>query len=325
MKKVNEIFSDYKSGGSICAATVENAALMKKTQTLELTIRSDKYIALNEIEGLNTFLKRRFMLHDAVISINYTEEVSKKPIEETIDDIIIMLCDKYPFLKASLNNCDYEIEENAINFKFKIVVSDILRGMNYDKKIEDAIRNFYGKTYKINFIDNISAEELMKIKMEEERKILSEARKQINIAPKADTSIKKEVAATKAAPDSDSKDNGKGAKKKDANVIYGRFGHIKEKVIKITDITPDEGVVALEGEISNLESKELRSGKMLVSFDLYDGSSSMTCKSFVKPDQYDEVYTRLKGAKGVKLSGNASHSNFSGEVEMIANTILETE
>ena len=325
MKKVNEIFSDYKSGGSICAAIVENAALRKKTKTLELTISSDKYISLNEVQGLNTFLRKRFMLHDSIISINYTDEVTKKPIEESIEDIIVMLCDRYPFLKASLNNCDYEIEDKIINFKFKIVVSDILRGMSYDKKIEDAIRNFYGKTYKINFVDNISTEELMKIKMEEERKILSEARKHIHVAPKTDTTMKKEVAVAKDASDGDGKDNGKGTIKKDANVIYGRYGYIKEKVIKITDITPDEGVVALEGEISNLESKELRSGKMLISFDLYDGSSSMTCKSFVQPDQYDEVYTRLKKARGVKLAGRASHSNFSGEVEMLANTILETE
>ena len=100
MKKVNEIFSDYKSGGSICAAIVENAALRKKTKTLELTISSDKYISLNEVQGLNTFLRKRFMLHDSIISINYTDEVTKKPIEESIEDIIVMLCDRYPFLKA---------------------------------------------------------------------------------------------------------------------------------------------------------------------------------------------------------------------------------
>ena len=63
----------------------------------------------------------------------------------------------------------------------------------------------------------------------------------------------------------------------------------RDKIIKICDITPYEGTVAIEGEIANIESKELRSGKMLVSFDLYDGSSSISCKCFVKGEQYDEV------------------------------------
>ncbi|WP_406244171.1 DNA polymerase III subunit alpha [Tissierella carlieri] len=113
-------------------------------------------------------------------------------------------------------------------------------------------------------------------------------------------------------------------KKNDPFLILGRSSKIKEAITKITDITPYEGKVAIEGEISNIESRELRSGKILVSFDLYDGSSSITCKSFIKGDDI-EVLDKIKKAKGVRLSGNAAYSNFSGEVEIIANTIIETE
>ena len=74
-----------------------------------------------------------------------------------------------------------------------------------------------------------------------------------------------------------------------------------------------------------METKELRSGKILVSFDLYDGTGSLTCKSFLKPEQADDVISKLKKARGVKLCGNLGFSNFSGEVEMIANTIVETK
>ena len=51
----------------------------------------------------------------------------------------------------------------------------------------------------------------------------------------------------------------------------------------------------------------------------------MTCKSFLKPGEDGEVLSRLKKAKGVRLAGTAGYSKFSGEVEMIANTIIETE
>ena len=43
----------------------------------------------------------------------------------------------------------------------------------------------------------------------------------------------------------------------------------------------DDGKVALDGEIIGMEDRELKSGKTLLSFDLYDGSSSMTCKAFL--------------------------------------------
>ncbi|MEQ8156884.1 MAG: DNA polymerase III subunit alpha, partial [Clostridiaceae bacterium] len=100
---------------------------------------------------------------------------------------------------------------------------------------------------------------------------------------------------------------------------------INQSAIKIVDITPDEGRIVLSGEISNIESRDLRSGKTLVSFDLYDGSSSMTCKAFLKAGDDGEALSKLKKAKGVKLAGNAGFSKFSGEVEVIANTIIEME
>ncbi|MBC2425386.1 DNA polymerase III subunit alpha, partial [Clostridium beijerinckii] len=81
----------------------------------------------------------------------------------------------------------------------------------------------------------------------------------------------------------------------------------------------------IEGEIFNIEEKELRSGKTLISFDLYDGSSSMTCKAFCKPGEESDVLSRLKKAKGIRIAGNAGYSKFTDEIEIIANTIVETE
>lgn len=50
----------------------------------------------------------------------------------------------------------------------------------------------------------------------------------------------------------------------------------------------------------------------------------MCCKSFLKPEQSDEVISKLKKAKGVRLCGNSGYSKFSGEIEIIANIIVET-
>ena len=130
-----------------------------------------------------------------------------------------------------------------------------------------------------------------------------------------------EVAPTKQETEQEAQPD---KKKENSPLIYGRSATIKENTIKIIDITPEEGRVAIEGELSNIETKELRSGKILVSFDLYDGSSSMTCKVFLKPEQSVQVIDKLKAAKGVKLLGNAGYSNFSGEVELIANVIVQT-
>jgi DNA polymerase III subunit alpha, Gram-positive type len=317
MKKINEIFSDYKARGNINTATVEAVVLNKKTKTLEMKISSDKYIEIREFEGFNRFIKQRFALEDSVITVKYADGTDKKPIVDELKSIVFSMAEKYPALKAVVSNSEYEVVDNTINFNFKMAVSGFFKAMDYDKKIHKTIKNLYGTEYKINFVDSISGEELLKMAEDTRAKEMQFIQNEVKAATSDNTlKLPKEAAEIKADTE---------GKKGNPFLILGRSATIKDTVIKITDITPDEGKIAIQGEISNLETRELKSGKTLISFDLYDGSSSMTCKSFIKPGEDGEVLSRLKNAKGVRLSGNAGYSNFSGEVELIANTIIETE
>lgn len=322
MKKISEIFSDCETIGSMNSAVVESATLNKKTKTFNMKLCSDKYIEVKAIEALNRFIKQRFVVDDSIITVSYADGTPKKPVEEELYDIVLSLEDRYPALKALLSNSDYKVEGSSICFSFKMAVSNFLKSMGYDRKIHEVIKELYGSSYKINFVDAITGDEL-----EKERQQIEESEKQL---------IEKQLKATYSfeapkmappptennKPEAKSEDDGK---KADPVLILGRNSKIKDPLIKITDISPDEGRISIQGEVSNIESKELKSGKILISFDLYDGSSSMTCKCFVKAGEEGEVLSRLKKAKGVRLAGNAGFSKFSGEIELVANTIIETE
>lgn len=321
LKRINEIFDDYKAEGNISTAIVEAAVLKRKSKILEIKIRSDKYIDVKEIKDLNSFIRKRFSLDDSEITVQYAEGTDKKPIEKELKDIVLSMSDKHPILKAVIKDTEFEVTNNIINFNFKIMVSDLLTAKGFDKKISNAVKNLYGATYKINFIDKVSCEELKRLQEEKHEKSMQLIKEQTKAAQSNSAPPElKEVPQMKQDKNVDND-----GKKENTPLILGRNDKIKEPVIKITDITPDEGRVAIMGEISNIESKELRSGKTLISFALYDGSSSMTCKAFIKPGEDGEVLSRLKKAKGVKLAGNASYSTFSGETEFIANTIVETD
>jgi DNA polymerase-3 subunit alpha (Gram-positive type) len=317
MKRINEIFSDYEANGNINAAIVESVVLRKKSKRLDMEISSDKYIEIREFESFNRFIRKRFALEDSIIAVKYADGTDKKPIEEELKNIVLLVADKYPALKSVLNKSEYKVDENTINFNFKIAVSGFLKTMNYDKQLHKAIKNLYGTTYNINFVDKVSSEELILQEEARDKEMLAIS-KEIKAA--MSNNIPKEVFTKKEEVKADID-----GKKANSSLILGRNAKIKEPVIKITDLTPDEGRICLQGEISNIEAKELKSGKTLVSFDLYDGSSSMTCKSFLKPGDDAEVLPKLKKAKCIRLVGSAGYSKFSGEVEMIANTIIETE
>ena len=59
-----------------------------------------------------------------------------------------------------------------------------------------------------------------------------------------------------------------------------------------------------------MEPRELKSGKTLLSFDLYDGTSTLTCKAFLNKDQSKKVQGRIAKAKGIKIAGTAGMDSF---------------
>lgn len=110
----------------------------------------------------------------------------------------------------------------------------------------------------------------------------------------------------------------------DTPLILGKNIEIKERLVKVKDLTAEDGQISLDGEIIYMEDRELKSGKTLLSFDLYDGTSTLTCKAFLEKNNAKKIIGRMGKVKGVKISGTAQMDSFSGELTVMANTIIES-
>ena len=111
----------------------------------------------------------------------------------------------------------------------------------------------------------------------------------------------------------------------DTPLILGMTPVINEPLVKISELGVEDGKVSIDGEVIGMEDRELKSGKTLLSFDIYDGTSSMTCKAFLNKDNSKKVIKRIKNAKGIRLAGTAQMDSFSNELTIMANTIVESE
>ena len=108
-------------------------------------------------------------------------------------------------------------------------------------------------------------------------------------------------------------------------LILGNSLTINEPLVKIKDLGVDDKKVSLEGEVINTEDRELKSGRVLYSFDLYDGTSTLTCKAFLDKKNAKKIMGRVKNAKAIKIAGTAQMDSFSHEQTVMAYTILEIE
>lgn len=121
-------------------------------------------------------------------------------------------------------------------------------------------------------------------------------------------------------------------KKTDANILNldklifkGWKDTLNPKEMKIAELAQDTPAVIIKGKVSNYDSRETKNGSFLVSFDIYDGTSSINVKAFFKPEEFEESKGKLKALSAARVVGTYEYNSFSKEFGVIADVIEETE
>jgi len=106
-------------------------------------------------------------------------------------------------------------------------------------------------------------------------------------------------------------------------LILGRTEKIKDKIISIADLNLDYGKIAIEGKVVSIDSREIKNGKILAAFNVYDGTSTITCKAFLEKGKAKNILERINESKRLRLAGNLQYDNYSKDLNIIANVIVE--
>ena len=342
-KKVKEIFSDYQARANIIEAEILNLDVIKKTNTLGITIKSDEYIEVKEIWYFEKFLLERFGFKNIDMKIQYLEGVQLKRVDDEWRNIICYMAHKYPLMKPMLlMKSTVELEENIIHVKMHIRGADFLRAKKTDIELENVIKKLFGKEYKIELEEVLQKEEELayekKMKELEEKTIeemcsynpenkeekhnKEQEYNDPDYIPPQDGDIYIPEGMAGEMPEDIPQEGNIPAE----NYIMGKPSKAKEKQIKIKDITANDGRVTLEGRIVTCECRETKSGKGMIIYELYDGTGVITCKSFAKDaKEGQEITEKIKNAKAIKTIGKAGLDTYAGDITVISNTIIETE
>ena len=115
----------------------------------------------------------------------------------------------------------------------------------------------------------------------------------------------------------------------DPNLIIGRNpnnANFNKNVIKLIDIQPEKSVVHVEGKVVKMnDTRQTKTGRFIVSFDIYDGSTTLNCQSFVNEDVKEKAEKNLKPGTWVKVEGNAGFNDFIKEININANTVVKID
>ncbi len=335
-KKIGEIFSDYKTNSNLKYAEVKSLNMIKKTNTLQVMLYLDEYIEIKEIWYFENFLKQRFQIEHIDVTIQYHEKVEKKAIPEEWKNIIAYMSHKYPLAKPMLLlKSDVEVEKNTIYIKMHIKGADFLKAKKTDQELQRTIKNLFGEDYVIDLTEDLSKEEIKEMSesiKKQEAQIIAhiEEENRQHAMEKENQEIVPEYHDVDYAPPTDLEgyippEEIDMPSSQEQEYIMGKPSKAKEKHVKIKDITANDGRVTLEGRIVTTDVRETKSGKGMIIFDLYDGTGTITCKSFAKDYAEGQVVVeKIKTAKAIKTIGKAGLDTYAGDITVIANTILET-
>ncbi|AKG05730.1 PolC-type DNA polymerase III [Salimicrobium jeotgali] len=98
---------------------------------------------------------------------------------------------------------------------------------------------------------------------------------------------------------------------------------IQEEAVPMSSIEEEERRIVLQGYIFDAEVKELRSGRHLLLLKVTDYTDSFSVKMFSRGDDQAVIFKQVKAGMWVKMRGGIQTDNFTNELTMMANDIIQ--
>ena len=356
-KHIREVFRDFSSSNqSIMNAKIKAMNLFKKTNTLEITLISDKHIEVKGLYAFEKYLEVRFGINNIKIKVENetiedkedkgceTTELSKKDtlIEKEWNDVIDYMSYKHPMSKAILLDSKISIDNKNINVLLSKKGKEFLIIKKFDEILSNIIYAIYGEKYKVTYIEDIT-EDTIKKYQEYAEKIQEEVIRKVQEENKKFEEEKEEYTNILPPPTDMPFDDGYFGEmppipsdekylteleqiEEEENIILGKPSKAKENKVKIKEISADNKRITIEGRVVTCECRETKTGKGMIIFDLYDGTGIITCKSFTTDAQEgNEVTKKIRNASGIKTIGKAGLDAFAGDVTVMSNIIMEID
>ena len=344
-KELKLVFPDFNINESFANLIIIDANLYKRTNKLEMFIGSNYVLDIIDLAKFRNFLINKFKFTDVEFKINYDEslnELLKESINLQWNNIVKYMNVFNPMIGAFLagSNADIDADKLIIN-NICSEFANMIKNQKLDKYIHEFILNHLGIALKIDF--DINRDTVTEIFQKEKDVIVKEFISTANdIAVKNSVEQPNKPKETPAYntqksfnkvyfPKNDGEQNNKKSEpiSDDPNLIIGRNpnnSNFNKNVTKLIDIQPEKTVVHVEGKVVKMNDvRQTKTGRFIVSFDIYDGTTTLNCQSFVNEDAKAKAEKNLKAGTWVKVEGNAGFNDFIKEININANTVVKID
>ena len=314
-KGFNEVFSKLSFSNDtrqvLDSAVVTSLKIYKKEKIIDLKMELPQIISDSYFDTVkNTLYNQLPGINDVLIKVKYLNANSdiKQAIEASWENITARVAKESPACRTMIKDAVWDIEDNNLVITVKNNASFYL----IRKKIDSLISG------KLAEEENIS----LSVKFKDEKASEEEFKQYIKKHEETEANLFKALAEHKlnAANAKSEEIKVKTAENISGGILIGK--EISGDIVKIRNTKTEGEKVIIEGSVFNMEKREIKGEKYLVSFNITDYTDSTTVKFFVKKDVFDgAVENELKTGKYVKVRGEVQFDKYAKEIDIMARDI----
>lgn len=207
---------------------------------------------------------------------------------------------------------DYKVEDNVITFYFENTFVNKNKAPEIKDFFETILKNRFHMDVKVGFdfskIFDRSLKEESQYRLQQEIHAIVEHADTALQEQKEEKKIRKKHSITKKEQNFRRKPK----YKDDPTLLYGR--NCDGELTAIKDIQDEIGEVVVHGQITFLETREIRNEKTIIIFHITDFTDSINCKIFVKNEQLPDILGSLKKGGFYRIKAVAIYDKFDREI-----------
>ncbi len=324
-KQIKDVFLNCTNEDTkIIYAYIDELKFSKKLNSVILVASGDDNLDLDEIEKFESDACIAYDLNSYKIEYTYKGNIVDLTYNH-LTYVIDKINKKFEYTKKIFDGSIKQIDNSYKNIIITLnnTYSKFLRLKKVDEYLKKFILVKYGLDFKIIFNDSVDA--IQAEKSEKTENVVKIERREPG-TKQEDKPIpdKKETSYT-SNNDEYTKESHKNSRKPTPSyVILGK--DIKsEKLNKIDELNTSYDNACVIGKICQKDIRETKTGKMLVSLDIYDKTSTIACKAFFNKKKFEEVNDKLAVGSFVKIQGRPQFDPFAKELTILVNSINEEE
>lgn len=211
-----------------------------------------------------------------------------------------------------ISDADWDYQDGKMQIFVKHNMAYYLSQKKLDDSVAKLVQEETGLTMSVQF-KNVQSSEEDRARMEQEQRT------------KTEELLQQIASATQAAEQAKvSAEVGAVSEAVSRGILFGK--EFTGTPVKIVDTKiPGESVI-VEGNIFNIEPREIKGEKYIVSFDITDKSDSTTVKFFVKRSVFDnELKDKIKKDAYLRVQGEVQFDKYAKEINIMAKAIMTAQ